>query len=199
VRWQPLDLSTESDEALSVGDPRDRGEALSEIVGSRPDWHKRAACRRMGTTAFYGEVGAHLDEARAVCASCEVRPECTQAGREERWGVWAGATRQERSEVAGLRRTQVSSAWVIVSPPGSPGACRRVVNLSASLVGASDIAHRGGNAQGSAPLPTLRARRRSLCSGLRGRRRPRTDAALPRPGGSGPGTSAGAARWVRFA
>ena len=66
----------------------------------RPAWHARAACRGMGTRAFFpvrGETGA---EAKAICAACSVRRECfTAASSGEERGIWAGTVDKERAEM----------------------------------------------------------------------------------------------------
>ena len=72
-------------------------------LGDRPDWHDRAACRGQ-TEAFYptwdapgsrGGPDPYLD-ARKLCASCPVVTECAEAGRTERYGLWAGMSPGQR-------------------------------------------------------------------------------------------------------
>ncbi|MFF7452150.1 MULTISPECIES: WhiB family transcriptional regulator [unclassified Streptomyces] len=64
------------------------------------DWLARAACAGMDSRAFFAN-GMHareqVNEARKVCASCPVRPDCANFAIEtgERWGVWGAMSQQE--------------------------------------------------------------------------------------------------------
>lgn len=58
-------------------------------------WQRRAACRGM-TAAFFPERGADQTEAKAVCAECPVIVQCAEAGRYERFGIWAGKSERSR-------------------------------------------------------------------------------------------------------
>ncbi|HEX7355276.1 MAG TPA: WhiB family transcriptional regulator [Mycobacteriales bacterium] len=75
----------------------------------RPEWHRRAACRGMGPSAFYPESGwghaptAEAAAARAVCAECPVRAECADAGMGEHYGVWGGLSLNQRRAMRRLR------------------------------------------------------------------------------------------------
>jgi hypothetical protein len=67
-------------------------ELLAGIV-NRPAWHRQAACRGMGTDAFFPGRGEPLDEAIAVCEGCPVRSECFDAAAaigNDCHGVWGG-------------------------------------------------------------------------------------------------------------
>jgi len=49
---------------------------LFDVLG-RPAWQAFAACRGVGTAAFFPTGrGDPCTEARAICAGCEVRTEC---------------------------------------------------------------------------------------------------------------------------
>jgi len=64
----------------------------------RPEWHRRAACRGMGTEAFFPTTGRRGDTARAVCDTCAVRDECMASAldQSDTVGVWAGTTDRDR-------------------------------------------------------------------------------------------------------
>jgi WhiB family redox-sensing transcriptional regulator len=64
----------------------------------RPAWHARAACRGMGTRAFFPQHGETAAEARAICSSSPVREQCLAAAFDER-GIWAGSTEGERAKM----------------------------------------------------------------------------------------------------
>jgi len=62
----------------------------------RPEWHRRAACRGAGPDAFYPRRGDPRAEARDLCSRCPVIAACGQAGADEQYGTWGGATPQQR-------------------------------------------------------------------------------------------------------
>jgi WhiB family redox-sensing transcriptional regulator len=73
--------------------PMDQGE----------EWKEQAACKGK-TDLFFpkdieGSTRANTDgyrEARKICAICPVRPECAEAGKSERAGLWGGLSENER-------------------------------------------------------------------------------------------------------
>lgn len=67
------------------------------------DWRHRAACLTENPELFFpiGNTGpalAQVDEAKKVCARCDVRREClnwaVQSGQDH--GVWGGTSEDER-------------------------------------------------------------------------------------------------------
>ncbi len=70
---------------------------LAELV-NRPAWHRRAACRGMGTETFFIERGQSTAAATAISAGCEVRSECLSVALEhsDTQGVWGGLSRRGR-------------------------------------------------------------------------------------------------------
>lgn len=72
-------------------------ELVAQLI-SRPAWHRRAACRGMGTDAFFPNRGESSAAAVAVCEGCEVRSECLDAAleRADTHGVWAGTSARGR-------------------------------------------------------------------------------------------------------
>lgn len=63
---------------------------------------EEAACRGLDPEMFYAEGGAAVARAKAVCATCPIRPKCLEwAIIREEFGVWGGTTARER---AALRR-----------------------------------------------------------------------------------------------
>jgi WhiB family redox-sensing transcriptional regulator len=71
-------------------------------AGADPDWRERALCAQTDPEAFFPEKGGSSREAKKVCRSCEVRPECLEDAlrRGERFGVWGGLTEGERRKLA---------------------------------------------------------------------------------------------------
>lgn len=61
-------------------------------------WQERALCAQTDPEAFFPEKGGSTREAKAVCASCEVRAECLEYALEndERFGIWGGMSERER-------------------------------------------------------------------------------------------------------
>ncbi len=74
-----------------------------------PAWHERALCRQVDPELFFPEKGtglSQLQQARRICARCEVKPECRQDAieRDERFGVWGGTSEAERRRMRRERR-----------------------------------------------------------------------------------------------
>lgn len=61
-------------------------------------WQERALCAQTDPEAFFPEKGGSTREAKAICASCEVRSECLSYALEndERFGIWGGLSERER-------------------------------------------------------------------------------------------------------
>ncbi|MDO5049516.1 MAG: WhiB family transcriptional regulator [Actinomycetaceae bacterium] len=61
-------------------------------------WQEHALCAQTDPEAFFPEKGGSTREAKAVCASCEVRAECLEYALEndERFGIWGGMSERER-------------------------------------------------------------------------------------------------------
>jgi WhiB family redox-sensing transcriptional regulator len=91
-------------EALLLGyDPVE----LTDLV-SRPAWMRDALCREYSEVNFFPERGEATGPAKAVCARCLVRSECSnyigamEAGAASH-GIWAGTSARQR------RSTKVES------------------------------------------------------------------------------------------
>lgn len=78
-------------------------------------WQDRGACHGMGHLLFYGPEGEHQAErevreekAKAVCARCEVRPECLEYAleRDDKCGIWAGEGADDRKNLRRRRMRQ---------------------------------------------------------------------------------------------
>jgi WhiB family transcriptional regulator, redox-sensing transcriptional regulator len=83
-----------------------------------PPWMALAACQYTDPDAFYPEVGEPADRQKAVCRSCQVRPDCllyAAAGREQ-WGIWGGfSERQRRRPGIGQIATRTDAETVIAA------------------------------------------------------------------------------------
>lgn len=66
----------------------------------RPEWHRRATCRGVGTDGFFPEItrGQRLDYSSALemCARCPVQAQCAEAGQSETAGLWGGVPKRKR-------------------------------------------------------------------------------------------------------
>ena len=62
------------------------------------DWQDRALCAQTDPEAFFPEKGGSTREAKRICGSCEVRPECLDYAlhNDERFGIWGGLSERER-------------------------------------------------------------------------------------------------------
>jgi hypothetical protein len=61
-------------------------------------WAERAACKGMDQSIFFPGSGSNAAEAKAVCASCFVRPECLHHAitSPEKYGIWGGVSEKHR-------------------------------------------------------------------------------------------------------
>jgi WhiB family transcriptional regulator, redox-sensing transcriptional regulator len=66
-------------------------------------WRSLAACRSADPDLFFpispsGQSTAQVAQAKAICAGCQVRPECLAFAlrTHQVHGVWAGLSEQER-------------------------------------------------------------------------------------------------------
>jgi hypothetical protein len=57
-------------------------------------WHDQAACagliRHPDDDLWHSDLAEDRARARRICAGCDVRVECAQAGLSSAWGVWGG-------------------------------------------------------------------------------------------------------------
>jgi WhiB family redox-sensing transcriptional regulator len=91
-----------------TGDDTGASDVLEALV-TRPAWHAWAACRSMGSAAFFPQRGESCAEAKAMCATCPVQPECQAAGLGEKHGIWGGHSERERRA---MRRRAAPSEYV---------------------------------------------------------------------------------------
>jgi WhiB family transcriptional regulator, redox-sensing transcriptional regulator len=78
-------------------------------------WQERANCLGVDPDLFFPERGASTREAKAVCGSCEVRPECLEYALDhaEKFGIWGGLSERERRRLRrqrALARRNAASA-----------------------------------------------------------------------------------------
>lgn len=89
--------------ATSVVEPASGiADLLGALLASRPAWHADALCQEHPEVSFFPGQGDDIRPAKAVCASCLVRPECRAWALdqgEELWGVWAGTTHKQRHQI----------------------------------------------------------------------------------------------------
>lgn len=65
---------------------------------SPPDWMEDALCTEVGVVEFYPEKGESPQEAKKICAACEVQSECLEFAMalDDPHGVWGGLSPHER-------------------------------------------------------------------------------------------------------
>lgn len=73
--------------------------ALSEEALLRPEpWVAEALCAETDPDAFFPEKGGSTQEAKRICAACDVAVQCLEyalrTGQEH--GIWGGLSRMER-------------------------------------------------------------------------------------------------------
>ena len=81
--------------ALTFATPRD--------WGADDAWRARAACNTVDPDLFFpvgvtGPAVAQIAAAKAVCAGCDVRPECLEFAitTNQEYGIWGGTSEEER-------------------------------------------------------------------------------------------------------
>lgn len=69
-------------------------------------WMLRARCRGYEPAEFFPSDGVGVDDARKICAECEVRIECLEYALTNRidHGVWGGCSERERRRILRRRR-----------------------------------------------------------------------------------------------
>ena len=102
-------------------DQSEMAEWLAALL-RRPAWHRKAACRGMGTDAFFPVVGGNAATARAVCGTCPVTRECLNAalqsdsvgvGRDHRQGPSSDASRGKAERRVVTHRRKSPSVLVL--------------------------------------------------------------------------------------
>jgi WhiB family redox-sensing transcriptional regulator len=63
-----------------------------ETDRSAEDWRELAKCREYDPELFYplSTTDPTIRQVQAICRRCPVFAQCAIAGRNERWGIWAG-------------------------------------------------------------------------------------------------------------
>ena len=87
-------------DSVTIVDP----ELVDEVTGDLPEelaWQERALCAQTDPEAFFPEKGGSTREAKRVCMSCDVRPECLSyaLANDERFGIWGGLSERERRKL----------------------------------------------------------------------------------------------------
>ena len=87
-------------DSVTIVDP----ELVDEVTGDLPEelaWQERALCAQTDPEAFFPEKGGSTREAKRVCMSCDVRPECLSyaLANDERFGIWGGLSARERRKL----------------------------------------------------------------------------------------------------
>ncbi|HET7482014.1 MAG TPA: WhiB family transcriptional regulator [Actinomycetota bacterium] len=77
-------------------------------MASNEDWQESGACRDVPVHLFFPPAEHEGDEAKAICAACEVRQTCLEfaLAADERFGVWGGLNPQERRSLLARRRSR---------------------------------------------------------------------------------------------
>ncbi|HEY2285934.1 MAG TPA: WhiB family transcriptional regulator [Streptosporangiaceae bacterium] len=87
---------------------------MRRLAWQQEDWRSRGACLNADPDVFFpisvaGASATQVRTARAICAGCPVRPDCTDFALEHREisGIWGGTTDEERRK---LRRARARAA-----------------------------------------------------------------------------------------
>jgi WhiB family transcriptional regulator, redox-sensing transcriptional regulator len=116
------------------------------------EWADHGRCAETDPDIFFPGKGDSGEEARAICARCEVRVQClAYATRADEFGIWGGLSRAER--------TRLRNASIARQPPaGVPDDSGRMPAGAAqeSQPGSGTVPFPAGRFLGR---PPLRARR----------------------------------------
>ena len=74
-----------------------------------PEWMAEGLCAQVDPELWFPEKGGSTREAKQVCRSCDVRPECLAyaLAHDERFGVWGGEAERDRREMTRAARRRV--------------------------------------------------------------------------------------------
>ncbi len=96
------------------------------MTNPEADWRARGACLRADPELFFplssvGPSVEHLNQAKAVCARCQVRAECLEFALATRQvhGVWGGASEDERRRLLAGSMSQAQPALAPAVPAGA--------------------------------------------------------------------------------
>ncbi|HLK44943.1 MAG TPA: WhiB family transcriptional regulator [Acidimicrobiales bacterium] len=72
-------------------------------------WMARGSCREVDPELFFPTSGRGVNEAKRVCASCEVVTQCLEYALAENieHGIWGGKSERERRRILRARRVDV--------------------------------------------------------------------------------------------
>lgn len=87
-------------------------------------WVDQALCAQIDVgDVFFSETTGINNEARRICARCEVQPQCLEyALHRPEWGIWGGKSENERRKIRRERGIKLDSGWGI--PHGTPAGAR---------------------------------------------------------------------------
>lgn len=76
------------------------------MSANRIVWRELGACRGLEPSIFFPDDDDDAADAKAVCATCNVRVACLEHALtiREKQGVWGGATERERRRIIRQRR-----------------------------------------------------------------------------------------------
>lgn len=112
----------------------------------RQSWADDALCRQIGDVElFFPEKGGSVREAKHVCLSCDVRPECLEYAlfNRERYGIWGGLSERERRQMARSSNAPRRGRSGLLSEAQVDDICRRYAAGVSAWVLAADhgVAH----------------------------------------------------------
>jgi len=86
--------------------PRGYVMSISEMSPLEKAWRQRGACNGLDPSIFFPETEEQASQAKSICEECQVRVSCLEhaLARQEKDGVWGGATDRERKRIIRQRR-----------------------------------------------------------------------------------------------
>lgn len=80
--------------------------------GEVGEWWQRGLCAQTDPDEFFPERGGTTRHAKRICSGCDVRADCLEyaLANDERFGVWAGLSVEERDREASRRQQGLAEA-----------------------------------------------------------------------------------------
>jgi WhiB family redox-sensing transcriptional regulator len=77
-----------------------------------PDWRERGLCREVDPELWFPQKGGSGNEARKICARCEVRSVCLAWAVEsdQQFGIWGGVSERQLKALKRQRRAALAGA-----------------------------------------------------------------------------------------
>lgn len=83
----------------------------ARLLLGQPTFQAEGLCAETDPEAFFPDKGSSPQDAKRICARCDVREECLEwaLAHDEKYGVWGGMSERELRKMRSARRSAASS------------------------------------------------------------------------------------------